>query len=132
MLWMAGNTSFGVSTVQSPPFEMRISGLGAISAPTTMLLKSVQPARRLAAVWQPPPWLVAEIMLTGAATLIRSSTAIRKNVWVPPPDAPVAAIRFGSTSGSDVRKSVALMLFQRCIPIEDPMFHKSWRASSQS
>jgi hypothetical protein len=51
---------------------------------------------------------------------------------VPPPDAPVAAIRFGSTSGNDVKKSVALMLFHRWSPIDDPMFHNSWRESSQS
>ena len=112
MLWIAGNTSFGVSTVQSPPFEMRISGLGAISAPTTMLLKSGQPARRFAAFSQTPPCAVAEIMFTGAAALMRSSTAIRKKVCVPPPDAPVATIFAGSTSGSDDTKSVALMLFQ--------------------
>src|SRR2546430_17657628 len=47
MLWIAGNTSLGVSTVQSPEFDTRSNGLGAISAPTTMLLKPVQPARGL-------------------------------------------------------------------------------------
>src|SRR5947207_14052264 len=115
MLWIAGNTSLGVSTVQSPEFDTRSSGLGAISAPTTMLLKSVQPARRLAAFSHKPPCIVAEIMLTGAAALIRSYTAMRKKVWVPPPDAPVATIREGSTSGSEETRSVALMLSQRCI-----------------
>src|SRR5438067_11828233 len=118
MLWRAGYTSVGVSTVQSPPFETTSNGLGAISALTTMLLKSGHPARRLAVTWQPPPCDVAEIMFTGAAALIRSSTAIRKNVWVPPPDAPVATIRVGSTSGSDITKSVALMLSQSWVPKE--------------
>ena len=69
-------------------------------------------------------------MFTGAAALIRSSTAIRKNVCVPPPDAPVTPIRFGSTSDSDVTKSTALMLFQSWMPM-GPMLHKSWRASPQ-
>jgi hypothetical protein len=47
----------------------------------------------------------------------RSSTAPSINVCVPPPDAPVQASRFRSTSGSDSRKSSARMLFQVWSPI---------------
>ena len=55
-------------------------------------------------------------MLTGAETLIRSSTAVSRKVWVPPPEAPVQPIRSGSTSGSDCRKSTERMLFQTLNP----------------
>ena len=100
------------------------SGLGAIHAPTTILLTSGHPARRLGAAWQPPPCMIAEIMFTGAAALMRSSTAIRKNVCVPPPDAPVTPMRFGSTSDSDEMKSTDRMLFQSWMPM-GPTLHRS-------
>ena len=51
-------------------------------------------------------------MTTGAETLMRSSSAVSRNVWVPPPDSPVQPIRAESTSGSDVSQSSARMLFQ--------------------
>jgi hypothetical protein len=63
-----------------------------------------------------PGCFSAPMMLTGAATLTRSSAAIRRSVCVAPPEAPVTPIRDPSTSGSDERKSSARMLFQSCTP----------------
>ena len=50
-----------------------------------------------------PPKKWAETMTTGTETAMRSSTAASMNDCVPPPEAPVTAIRLGSTSGRDVR-----------------------------
>ena len=54
--------------------------------------------------------------MTGADTLTRSSTAVSRKVWVPPPEAPVQPIRSGSTSGRDCRKSTERMLFPELNP----------------
>jgi len=44
----------------------------------------------------------------------RGSSAESKNVWVPPPDSPVHAIRAGSTSGKVAIQSSVRRLFQVC------------------
>ena len=91
-------------------------GRGAVSAAISTLKV---PSRRPGAFSQTqPPCICAEIMLTGAATCTRSSTAVSRNVWVPPPEAPVQAIRAGSTSGSSVRKSSDRIEFHSCRPSE--------------
>ena len=46
-----------------------------------------------------PPWNQSDTITTGAETLMRSSSAVRMKVCVPPPDSPVQPIRAGSTSG---------------------------------
>src|SRR5438876_759785 len=71
-----------------------------------------------------PPCIVWETMTMGAWTASRSSTDPSINVWVPPPDSPVQARRFLSTSGKDSRKSSARMLFQVCRPIR--LMLQSW------
>ena len=99
-----------VLAVQSPVAPTRIIGRGAQSAANSTL--SV-PCRRPAAFSHTqPPWNESETITTGAATLIRWSRAVSRNVWVPPPDSPVQPIRAGSTSGSEVSQSRARMLFQ--------------------
>ena len=67
------------------------------------------PCRRPAAFSQTqPPWKVSETITTGAETLMRSSRAVSRKVWVPPPDSPVQPIRVDI----DVR--------QRGQPVERP------------
>ena len=106
---MAGYSTVGVFTVQSPVADTSSSGRGAISAPISILLTS---KRRFGAFSQMhPPCIVAEIILTGAETLIRSSTAVNMKVCVPPPDAPVHPMRSLSTSDKLSKKSMELMLF---------------------
>ena len=56
-----------------------------------------------------PPCIPVETITQGTAAAGRWSTAIRINVWVPPPLAPVTAIRWGSTSARLPRKSTARM-----------------------
>ena len=51
---------------------------------------------------------------TGTDTVTRSSTAVNKNVWVPPPEHPVTPIRPPSTSSKDCTKSMARMLLHVC------------------
>ena len=46
----------------------------------------------------------------------RSSTAHSMKVCVPPPDAPVQPSLSESTSGREVTKSIARMLFHSCLP----------------
>ena len=109
MLRIAGYSTVGVFTVQSPVAETSRSGRGAISAPISILLTS---KRRFGAFSQiQPPCIVAEIILTGAETLMRSSTAVNIKVCVPPPDAPVHPMRSLSTSGRFSKKSMELILF---------------------
>src|ERR1039458_8640467 len=64
-----------------------------------------------------PPCMVCETITTGACAARRSSTAPSMNVCVPPPDSPVQASRFRSTSGRDSRKSSARMLSHVWSPI---------------
>ena len=106
---MAGNALVIVLAVQSPLAPTRIMGRGAASAANSTL--SV-PCRSPAAFSHTqPPWNESETMTTGAATLIRGSSAVRRNVCVPPPDSPVQPIRAESTSGRLVNQSSARMLF---------------------
>ena len=65
-------------------------------------------------------------MLTGADAVTRSSTAVSRKVWVPPPEAPVQPMRLPSTSGRLCRKSTARMLFQSWMP-RAPIPHRSSR-----
>ena len=51
-------------------------------------------------------------MTTGQETATRGSTAASMNDCVPPPNAPVTAIRLACTPSSDETKSTARMLFQ--------------------
>ena len=112
MLRTAGYSTRGVSRVQSPVADTSNSGRGAIRAPISMFELS---SRRMGAFsHRHPPCIVDEIILTGAATWTRGSTAISAKVCVPPPDAPVQAIRDASTSGSPSRKSTARMLDHNC------------------
>ena len=111
---MAGYSTSGVSFVQSPVAETSKSGRGAIIAPISILLKSI---RKLGAFsHKQPPCICAEIILTGADTLILSSIAISMKACVPPPEAPVHAIRSGSTSGKDCKKSMDRIAFCNCKP----------------
>jgi hypothetical protein len=57
-----------------------------------------------------PPKKYAETMTIGTETFTLLSIAVRRKVWVPPPEAPVTAIRDESISGKERRKSRALML----------------------
>ena len=107
---MAGNSTSGVLEVQSPLVETSINGRGAIIAPISVLMESRRKSGAFSQMH--PPWKWAEIMFTGAATEILGSTAISRNVWVPPPDAPVIPILPASTSVLEVRKSKARTLFQ--------------------
>ena len=63
-----------------------------------------------------PPCMFGDTMHTGAAAATRSSTAVSRKVWVPPPDAPVQPMRSPSTSGRLCRKSRERMLFHNCTP----------------
>ncbi len=98
---MAGYSTCGVFFVQSPVQDTRSRGRGAVHAPNSTLNAST---RRFGAFsHRQPPCMCAEIMLTGAATFTRSSTAVSRNVCVPPPDSPVHPRRSGSTQGREAR-----------------------------
>src|SRR5688572_21724180 len=121
---MAGNSSLRVLRVQSPAAETISIGRGAVIAAISTLLISESPPRKLGALWHPPPCSMAEILLTGALTVTRSSAAVNMKHWRPPLEAPVHPIRLASTSGNEVRKSTERMLFQRCSP-KELMFHNA-------
>ena len=101
------------------------SGRGAITAAISTLVVS---SRRPGGFSQRhPPCMWSEIMLTGAATAMRGSTAAARNVCVPPPDSPVIPIASFRTYGSASRKSIARMLFQSWRPdrLRPNMFARS-------
>ena len=98
-----------------PVADTSSSGRGAARAAISMLFVSM---RRLGPFSQMhPPCMCADTMFTGAAARTRSSTAVSMKVCVPPPEAPVQAMRLLSTSGSDWRKSTERMPFQSCSPM---------------
>ena len=68
-------------------------------------------ARRLPTCTDAAPCMAVETITAGNDTAGRSSMAHRIIVCVPPPLAPVTAIRSGSTSGRPARKSSDRMLF---------------------
>ncbi len=136
-LRISGYSTRGVSFVESPVAEIMRSGRGAIVAASSTLLVSRRSPGGFS--HRHPPCMCSEIMFTGTATFTRSSTAARRKVCVPPPDAPAAPMRSGSTSGRDWRKSRLRMPFQSCRPARlsphrlsrrPPNACVSWRLSS--
>ena len=120
MAFIAGYSCRGVFFVQSPVAATISIGRGAIIAAISTLKVSTRNPGAFS--HGDPPCIIPEIMFTGADQRIRSSTAVNMNVCVAPPDAPVAPIRSGSTSGNADRKSTARIEFHNCNP-NGPQFH---------
>ena len=66
-----------------------------------------------------PPCIAVETITAGKETVTRGSMPARSMVCVPPPLAPVTAIREESISGKESRKSRARTEFQVCNPMID-------------
>ena len=69
-----------------------------------------------------PPCIDVLTITQGKESWMRSSMAARSIVCVPPPLAPVMAVRFGSTSGSESRKSRPRTALSVCRPMMDCRF----------
>ncbi len=93
------------------------SGFGAKSAAISMLPVPMRRPQAFSHVQ--PPCIAVETITAGKATCTRGSMALRTNVCVPPPLAPVTPMRVASTSGSEVMKSRARIEFHACRPIAD-------------
>jgi hypothetical protein len=92
---MAGYSTDGVAFVQSPVADTIMSGRGAANAPISMFDASNRINGEFSHMH--PPCIVCEIMLTGAETFTRGSTAIYSKVCVPPPYARVLSLLSGCT-----------------------------------
>ena len=68
-----------------------------------------------------PPKNQEETITVGTLTAMRSSRRVARNVWVPPPEAPVMAMREASVSGRERRKSTTRMEFQVCMVCAMPV-----------
>ena len=90
-------------------------GLGAKSAANSMLPVSTRSSDAFSQVQ--PPCIAVLTITAGNESLIRGSIAASSMVCVPPPLAPVMAVRSGSTSGRVSRKSRERIEFQVCRPM---------------
>ena len=103
-----------ISLVQSFAVVMPC-GLGANSAANSTLPEFTLSIEEFSQVQ--PPCIEVLTMTAGKESFRRGSIAASSMVWVPPPLAPVIAVRSESTSGILSKKSMERIAFQVCRPI---------------
>ncbi len=103
-----------ISFVQSSA-QVTPCGFGANRAANSMLPVFTRRSEAFSQVH--PPCIAVLTITAGNESATRGSTAASNIVCVPPPLAPVMAVRSGSTSGRLSRKSSERIEFQVCRPM---------------